>query len=193
MLSSFFSRYGGVSAMVGGILFIVFSFMEGADTVHVVMDALRYLALMFGSVGVYLYLRPRERFGRLGTAGYLLVLLSLISSVVLDIGILLNSAVEETWEAFGPIRILLLVTGSAIFGVAVLRSRGLPHRGAWCLILSAVIIPLTIAGMIITGDKLGEWIPWVWALPAAIMGLGWAWLGYGLWTGERPQTRQLAS
>jgi hypothetical protein len=82
----------------------------------------------------------------------------------------------------------LLTLGMLLFSAAELRAEGLPHGGAWLLIAAALTNVLGILAMIISGGTLGAW---VFIVPTVLFGLGWAWLGYGLWsesgaTAEQP-------
>jgi hypothetical protein len=68
--------------------------------------------------------------------------------------------------------------GLVLFGVATLREGSLPRGGAWFLIAAALTNVLAVLAMIISGGTLGGW---VFIVPTVLFGLGWAWLGYGLW------------
>jgi hypothetical protein len=74
-----------------------------------------------------------------------------------------------------------------LFGAAVLRAGRLPRGGAWLLIAAALTNVLGILAMIITGGTLGAW---VFVVPTVLFGLGWAWLGYGLWSESRATTEE---
>jgi hypothetical protein len=69
--------------------------------------------------------------------------------------------------------------GLLLFGAAVLRAGRLPGGGAWLLIAAALTNVVGILAMIISGGTLGAW---VFIVPTVLFGLGWAWLGYALWS-----------
>ena len=143
------------------------------------MDAARYTLLMVGIAGLYLYLRRSRGFGRLGAVGFYVCIFVFALVAILDLGIIVNEGVEQTYIALGPVRGPLLLLGLLLFGTAVLRAGRLPRGGAWLLIATALTNVLGILAMIISGGTLGAW---VFILPTVLFGLGWAWLGYGLWS-----------
>ena len=106
---------------------------------------------------------------------------------ILDLGIIVNEGVEQTYIALGPVRGPLLLLGLVLFGAAILRAGKLPRAGAWLLIAGALTNVLGILGMIISGGTLGGW---VFIIPTVLFGLGWAWLGYGLWSEGGAATEQ---
>ena len=91
----------------------------------------------------------------------------------------MNGGVEQTYIALGPVRGPLLLLGLLLFGAAVVRAGRLPGGGAWLLIAAALTNVLGILATIISGGTLGGW---VFLVPTVLFGLGWAWLGYGLWS-----------
>ena len=106
---------------------------------------------------------------------------------ILDLGIIVNEGVEQTYIALGPVRGPLLLLGMLLFSAAELRAEGLPHGGAWLLIAAALTNVLGILAMIISGGTLGAW---VFIVPTVLFGLGWVWLGYGLWSESGATTEQ---
>ncbi len=164
--------------MLGGALSILFAFVGENSPVHVPLDTARYALLVVGIAGLYLYLRRARRFGRLGTVGFYVCIFVFALVAILDLGIIVDEGVEPTYIALGPVRGPLLLLGLLLFGAAVLRAGRLPRGGAWLLIAAALTNVLGILAMIISGGTLGAW---VFILPTVLFGLGWAWLGYGLW------------
>jgi hypothetical protein len=100
-----------------------------------------------------------------------------------------NEGIEEIYLALGPVRGLLLPLGLLLFGAAVLRAGRLPRGGAWLLIAAALTSVLSIFAMILSGGTLG---PWVFIVPTVLFGLGWAWLGYGLYLESGVASEQAA-
>jgi hypothetical protein len=179
MSSSDLSRWSGPAAVLGGILSILFAFVGEDSWAHVPLDAARYAFLVGGIVGIYLHLRRSERFGLLGTVGFYACVFVFALVSILDLGIILNEGVEQTYIALGPVRGPMLLLGLLLFGVAILRAGRLPRGGAWLLISAALTNVVGILAMIVSGGTLGAW---VFIVPTVLFGLGWGWLGYGLWS-----------
>ena len=187
MSASNLIRWGALAAMLGGALSILFAFLGENNWAHVPVDAARYALLVVGIVGLYLYLRQSTGFGRLGAVGFYVCLFVFALVALLDLGIIVNEGVEQTYIALGPVRGPLLLLGLVLFGAAVLRAGRLPRVGAWLLIAAALTNVLGILAMIISGGTLGGW---VFLVPTVLFGLGWAWLGYGLWSESVAATEQ---
>jgi hypothetical protein len=185
--SSNLIRWGAVAAMLGGVFSILFAFLGENNWAHVPVDAARYAFLGIGIVGLYLYLRQSRGFGRLGTVGFYVCIFVFALVAIFDVGIIINEGVEQTYIALGPVRGPLLLLGLLLFGAAVLRAGRLPRTGAWLLIAAALTNVLGILAMIISGGTLGAW---VFIIPTVLFGIGWAWLGYGLWTESAAATEQ---
>jgi hypothetical protein len=178
MSSAGFVRWAAIAAIVGGALSVLFPFVGERSWAHVPVDAARYAFLVVGIVGLYLHLRRLSGFGRLGAVGFYVCLFVFALVAILDLGIIVNEGVERTYIALGPVRGPLLMVGLVLFGVATLREGSLPRGGAWFLIAAALTNVLAVLAMIISGGTLGGW---VFIVPTVLFGLGWAWLGYGLW------------
>lgn len=185
-MSSDITKWSGPSAVIGGAFSILFAFTGEDNWAHVPLDAARYAFLVVGIIGIYLYLRCSERFGLLGTVGFCMCVFVFALVAILDLGIIVNESVEQTYLALGPVRGPLLLLGLLLFGAAVLRAGRLPRGGAWLLIAAALTNVLGILAMIVSGGTLGAW---VFILPTVLFGLGWMWLGYELWK-ERVSSEQ---
>ena len=181
MSTSNLIRWGAIAAMLGGAFSILFPFLGENNWAHVPVDAARYVLLVVGILGLYLYLRQSPGFGRLGTVGFYVCLFVFALVAILDVGIIINEGMERIYIALGPVRGPLLILGLLLFGAGVLRARRLRGGGAWLLIAAALTNVLGILAMIISGGTLGAW---VFIVPTVLFGLGWAWLGYGLWSGS---------
>lgn len=173
--------------MLGGAFSVLFAFIGENSWVHVPLDAARYALLVVGIAGLYLYLRQSSGFGRLGAVGFYVCVFVFALIAILDLGIIVNEGVEQTYIALGPVRGPLLLLGLMLFGAAVLRAGRLPRGGAWLLIAAALTNVLGILAMIISGGTLGAW---VFIIPTVLFGLGWAWLGYGLWVEREASLEQ---
>lgn len=62
MSASDLGQWGALAAIVGGALSVLFAFL-GDHWAHVVVDAARYVLLVVGITGLYLYLRQSPGFG----------------------------------------------------------------------------------------------------------------------------------
>jgi hypothetical protein len=165
--------------MLGGAFSVLFAFVGENNWAHVPLDAARYALLVVGVAGLYLYLRQSRGFGRLGVVGVYVCVFVFALVAVLDLGIIVNEGVEQTYIALGPVRGPLLLLGLLLFGAAVLRAGRLPRGGAWLLIAAALTNVVGILAMIISGGRLGAR---VFIVPTVLFGLGWVWLGYALWS-----------
>ncbi|HEV2122163.1 MAG TPA: hypothetical protein VGW38_05225, partial [Chloroflexota bacterium] len=125
-----------------------------------------------------------ERFGLLGTVGFYVSVFVFALVAILDLGIIVDEGVEQMYIALGPVRGPLRLLGLLLFSAAVLRAGRLPRGGAWLIITAALANVVGIFAMIISGGTLGAW---VFIVPTVLSGLGWAWLGYSLWSrGDEP-------
>ena len=176
--SSDLIRYSGLAAMLGGVLSILFAFVGEENPTHVPLDAARYVLLVVGLIGLHMYLRQSDRYGRLGQVGFFICIFVFALIAILDIGLLINEGVEQWYIALGPVRGPLLIIGLLLFGAATLRTGRLSRGGAWLLITAAITTILGIIVMIVSG---GTWA-WVWVVPTVLFGLGWLWLGYEIWS-----------
>jgi hypothetical protein len=179
MSSTDLIRWSAPATVVGGLLSILFAFVGEDSWAHVPLDAARYALLVVGIAGIYLYLRRSERFGMLGTVGFYICVFVFALVAILDLGIIVNEGVEQTYIALGPVRGPLLLLGLLLFGAAVLRAGRLPRGGAWLLIAAALANVVAILAMIVSGGTLGGWL---FIVPTVLFGVGWGWLGYGLWS-----------
>jgi hypothetical protein len=185
--SAGFVRWSAVAAMAGGALSILFAFIGENSWAHVPVDAARYVLLVVGIAGIYLHLRGSRGFGLLGAVAFYVCLFVFALVAILDLGIIVDEALERSYIALGPVRGPLLVVGLVLFGLATLREGSLPRGGSWLLIAAALTNVLGVVAMIVTGGTLGAWI---FILPTVLFGLGWGWLGYGLWSESEISSRQ---
>lgn len=189
MNSSKVILWAAPAAMLGGALSILFAFVGENSWAHVPLDAAGYALLVVGIAGLYLYLRRSRGFGRLGTVGFYVCIFVFAMVAILDVGMIVNEEVERLYLALGPLRGPMLLLGLLFFGVATLRARKPSRGGAWLLIGATVTNVLGILAMIASGGMAGAWI---FILPTVLFGLGWAWLGYGLWSHQDEWTQQPA-
>ncbi len=137
-----------------------------------------FALVVTGITGVYLYLRRSGRFGLSGTVGFYMSVFAFVVTTISNLGFLLNIWGARWLETLGAVNILMIL-GTVMFGAAILKGRRLPRGGAWLLIAYAA----TEAGVIVAMAVSGYTLPSVlWSVPAFLFGLGWGWLGYGLWS-----------
>jgi hypothetical protein len=191
-------RASGISAILGGIGFVLFPLL------HPNHDAAGYtswiwvpahmlpnvgaILVLFGLVG--LLARQLERAGRLGVAGFVVaffgtaafVMGAMIEAYIIPYMGLQNPTFEEgpppagIGEAFLTISLIFAI-GYVILGVATYRASVLPKSVGVLLVLGALAwLGFERIGAILLGDDS------LWVVGPVLMGAGFSWLGYTLWT-----------
>jgi hypothetical protein len=200
-MSSKMIRWGGRAAVLGGVLFAAMfalinlmiyglrvlrgAFLESHAFAHM-LDAPMYLLLAAGALA--LYLCQKERFGRLGKAGFYLTFGGFALATTGGLAIIvvgLSVGEEATLGVLDvvahPLSMLLYSIGSVLFGIATFRASVLPRGGALLLLIGA---PLWFFGPAIFSSLIDGSEDWLLVLPAmvpaALFGGGWALLGYAL-------------
>lgn len=165
-------RRGAAATAIGGLL------MAGGATATALLGAapqlLGALAAALLAVGImvlYSYARRSKAYGALGRAGSDVIVASLTL-------IAIGGVVSGTNIAL-PVGLLVAV-GSAMFGVAALRSGAFPRGGAVLVLVSS---PIYFAAAI--AAILGAQAEWLLPATQAVAGLGWTWIGAGLLSGRR--------
>jgi hypothetical protein len=181
-----------INLMIYGLKVIRGAFLESHAFSHM-LDAPMFLLLAVGALA--LYLRQKERFGRLGKVGFYLTFGGFALAAIGGLAIIvvgLSVGEEATLGVLDvvahPLSMLLYSVGSVLFGIATFRAKALPRAGALLLVIGA---PLWFFGpaffsSLINGSE--DWILVIPAMvPAALFGGGWALLGYALLSekGER--------
>ena len=189
MVSSNLVRWGGSAALLAGALFIVEAvavpFIGDSHWGFHALDFPAHAFLAVGLVGLYLWQKRQERFGWLGTVGFILIV---IPSVVIALGglaiVFIDGVLKApvgVLDAIHPLELLVII-GAVLFGMATLRVNVLPSRGAQLIIVGALgFFGIAFAGV---GPE------WLISLAVAILGAGWAWLGYALWTDSGESAQQ---
>ncbi len=187
MVASSLIWWGGPAAILGGVL----SFLVGVlsilgvlgnsynSVMQAPLSAANYTLGIVGIMGIYLYLRRSGRFGLSGTVGFYMCVWALLVLTILSLGDLLNVWGARWYEALGLLWSPWVNLGLVLFGVAILRAGRLSRGGAWLLIAFSITEVGAIVAMAISGYTLGGW---VWNVPSVVFGLGFVWLGYGLWS-----------
>jgi hypothetical protein len=174
MSSSELIRWGGLAAIGGGVLFIVYSLLEAAtgrgdqagplDLLAIVAYAL----LVVGLVGFHAL--QQRSYGRIGRAGLYTTIAAFVLWEILLLAGLLGGGAGLVWLV--PIGVLGTLVGEVLYGAATLQARVLPR---WCGILFILLMPVTILASYLLWD----------ATPVLWTGLVWLALGYGLWVHRR--------
>ncbi len=172
-MSSSFIRWGGLAAVLGGLLWVamgLLAIITGNSEEARYMDALFILTLLLvlgGMVG--LHALQKENYGRIGRAGFYLVIAGALAMAV-SLGVLLAGSEALEWlAALGSFGLLI---GFVLYGAASLQAKVLPR---WCGVGLIVGLPATIFlrdyGLI-------------------LFGVLWLALGYVLWSRSGAVTEQ---
>src|ERR687885_1813443 len=172
MPSSTLIRWGGLAAVVAGLLFLVdslinlFVLLAGRDPSTVVASAvvgqIAGAVLLFGLVG--LYFRRSDELGILGLIGFVFAFFGIAFSLTGNI-----------WAT------LLAAVGWALFGIACLQARVYPRIAAIVLIIGALLTALFIALLLGT---LSGILGYLAVAASIIFYIAVAWLGFSLFTGR---------
>jgi hypothetical protein len=180
MASPSLIRWGGLAALLAGAFFIVEALaVPFIGDVHWAFHALDFPAHAFlavGLVGLYLWQKRQERFGWLGTIGVILivtasVLIALGGLAIVIVDGVLKAPEEALNEVVHPLELLVMI-GAVLFGMATMQMNVLPSGGALLVIVGALgFFGISFAGV---GPE------WLISVAVAVLGVGWAWLGYAL-------------
>lgn len=187
-------RYGGLAAVAAGTLYFLGAFSTTLDypsaylftglRLSAVWDVFMRLLVLGGLAGLHARQVGSLGYGRLGTMGFLLAFVGSLLAAAL--GPLMFSGVPGA----PPSLLVIVVTGAVaaaaelgmlLLGVATLRAAVLPLPwGALPLALFLLGVPLiTFVGTLFPAG-IGVSVL-IYAQPL-LLGLGWALLGYALWS-----------
>jgi len=200
-------RWTGLAAMLAGILFVVIQPIHPPDTLSSVTTSawatVHYLTIatfvlfLIGITGIYA--RQVEKIGWLGLIGFVVLSLEMliivaytsVEAFVLPLlateaplfadGFLGIFAGHASEVSLGVLPSLWLVSGAFVllgclsFGIATLRAGILPR---WAAVVFAFGGPVSALFVSLLPHELER-------LAAAPIGVGLAWLGYGLWSERR--------
>jgi hypothetical protein len=190
--STNFIRWGGLAAMVAGLLYFV-GYAGMADLLMPVMSnlgghvvlGLAGLATLLALVGVLK--RDALHSALLGAAGYAL---SFIGAVVFSVGNLAEGLLlVEFGVVLFRVGLMILTAGVMLLGFSVRRAKVLPAWAVWPLFVGwAAFLPvanrLAVFGFADFGLSL---------LAAGMLGIGWVAVGYALWAGRGTAARSRIS
>ncbi len=191
-MSTKLTRWGGVAAILGGILWIVPSIITAfkprgciglecdVRTMRDTSDVAPFLLLALlltavGLAGVAIRAWNTGRFGRLAKAG---VALYVVGVALFVLGTVLTAISEVFWVLMLPAG-LALIAGLFLTGIAVFKTGVLPR---WVAVL-LVIGSLAMLGF---NDQNAE------VLMAIPFGLAWVAVGYALWSDRSSPVRRTA-
>jgi hypothetical protein len=190
MVSPNLIRWGGLAALSAGAFFIVEAaagpFIGDIHWAFHALDAPAHVFLAVGLVGLYLRQTRQGRFGWLGTVGFILIV---AASVVIALGglaiVYIDGVLRANEEALNdivhPLEIVVII-GAVLFGMATMRVNVLPRGGALLIIIGALVyFGIKIVGV---GPE------WLISVAVAILGAGWVWLGYALWSESGESVQQ---
>jgi hypothetical protein len=217
--SSSLGRWGGLAAMAAGVLLAAGAVLQNRmdsspfsppDYLPVVVPYLGSLFLLGGLAG--LHARQAGLYGRTGAAGFWVAFVgTLLGTVPGVVAVLAKVFAEDRTSTavamFGGFATALLHLaagfGLLLMGIATLRARVLTLP--WRLLPLAIFlvdVPLKPLVVLFLGAELrrelilqegshAEILTFlVWDVPDVLMGLGWALLGYALWSGTGENIRR---
>ncbi len=164
--------------MLGGALLAVVATLSAfsvvSDWVNLALQIPLPTLLAAGMVG--LRTRQKNRLGRLGRAGFVVA----ISAAAYSLGSIvfalytLHAGISETLAptifAVSMVSMLMLILGSILLGIASLHAEVLPRWVALLLTIGSVAAVVPFAGL-------------------PLFGVGWAALGYALWSDKGESVR----
>jgi hypothetical protein len=189
MSTAFLWRLAGLSALLGGALYVLFDALsiwdvEGIppeDVARFVILAISSALALVGLIGVY-GIQARQA-GILGLIGFIASFAgSLLSFAVGWAGVVIVPEIIGTpFVRDGPdrslavwireIRLPLTAIGFLVLAIATLRARVLSRVGAWIMLVGALLGALNTLGILaLPGPLRGP----------ALGGTGFAWLGYSV-------------
>ena len=165
MNSSNWIRWGGLAAMLAGVVFVtdtVLTLTVADPTEDLWLDVFSVVGILLVVVGLAgFHELQKGSYRRIGRAGFYTVIVASLIQVVGLVGFLLGSMALEWLILVGGLGSLV---GFVLYGTATLRAGVLPR---WCGIALIVALPAAI--------PLGEYAN-------LLFGIVWLALGYTLWS-----------
>ena len=194
MSSSDLVRWGGLAAMATGVLYIVMGLLPNPDFgdqplspgsyLFVLGAVLASLLLLGGLVG--LHILHAEVYGWLGTVGFLLVFISTLILAVLG-PIEMTAGYTSVLHSLLGVTGLVGLVGLLLLGGATVHARVLPLPWAalpLAILLVRVLVWFLLPPLIFRFTLDPGTYTWILTdMPPVLVGLGWALLGYALWSG----------
>ena len=181
MTSSDIIRWGGIAAMLGGVLWVLWNNIfrvSNQAAFDPFSDALLLLAALLTLVGlVGLHALQGGNYGRIGRAGFYTAALGLLAQALAALVLLLGS--EALLWLVAPVGSLVVLVGLVLYGAATLQARVLPP---WYGLGLIVVPPIAFY---LNSKVLYRSI--------ALFGVLWVALGYVLWSRTGTPTEQQPS
>jgi hypothetical protein len=186
MAASSLIRWGGPAAVLGSLLVVFGDFLSANNWMYPPAWGAGSAFMVVAITGVYLHLRRSGRIGLSGTVGFYMSIFAFLVIAITSLGVLLDLWGARWFETLEVVDLLIFL-GMVMFGVAILRSGRLPRGGAWLIIAFVLAKVGVIVAMAVSGYTLPDLL---WSMPLILFGLGWVWLGYGLWSESRASAGQ---
>ncbi len=181
MRSSNMIRWGGIAAMLGGVLWVVWSLLfrvsfeaAGGPFAHALL-LLAALLTLAGLVG--LHALQGGNYGPIGQVGFYTAAVALLAQALAALVLLMGS--EALLWLVAPVGSLVLMVGLVLYGAATLQAMVLPP---WCGLALIVVPPIAfyLNSKVFYGSL-------------ALFGVLWVALGYVLWSRRGTPTEQQPS
>ena len=209
-LSLNFVRWDGLAAVLGGVLFFGMILWDMTGNVPAygtdVTDTLFFLVPLLWLVGLWGFCaRHEERYGVLGTIGLVTGLIGLAAGFI---GSLVGLWAELFWLLYW-LGVRFLYIGLVLLGIATIRARAMPHGWAALMLILGSLglgralfmfleVTMGATGLetseaqsaLALGSFLSLWSGTFASVLGLLLGLGWVWLGYTLWTSKTETTQQ---
>ena len=178
MRSSDIIRWAGIAAMLGGVLWVVWSLLfrvsfeaAGGPFAHGVL-LLAALLTLAGLVG--LHALQGGNYGPIGQVGFYTAAVALLAQALAALVLLMGS--EALLWLVAPVGSLVLMVGLVLYGAATLQAMVLPP---WCGLALIVVPPIAfyLNSKVFYGSL-------------ALYGVLWVALGYVLWSRRGAPTEQ---
>ena len=161
MSSADLVRWGGLSAILAGVAFVVDGLLVLASAEAIWTNSVFTFAFLFVLMGmVGFHTLQGDSYGRIGRAGFYTSVVGIVVRILALVGFLLGSAALEDIH---EIMSIVILVGFVLFGAATMQARVLPR---WCGVGFIVSLPMAIV--------LGR------AWGAIVFGVLWLALGYVL-------------
>ena len=176
MTSSNLARWGGIGAVVAGLIYVVLVLLNpqslvGLSPLPSSLSTLMFILALLGQLAgiAGLHTLQREHYGRLGAAGSLISFAGFVVQLIAVLGIaVVSSIILALLFAMG---VLIPFVGLVLLGVATLRTRVLP---SWLGVL--LIVGLPIVGVLVGLQEI--------LIAVIAYGVFWMLVGYALSSSE---------
>ena len=192
MSSSDLIRWGGLAAILSGVVFIVLGLLglvlpepspgSFLDTVFGPLFSVGFLvALLLLLVGLAgFHALQKGNYGRIGRVGFYTVLVGVSAQLLAEVGLMFGSTALLPFDFV--VLFLVVTVGLVLYGAATLQARVLPR---WCGVGFIVGLPVWVAVSVVSVEYGG-------ILGGMLFGLLWLALGYVLWSRRDAATEQPA-